>query len=72
MERKPEEDDVTDLALMWEEATIEYYNTIKMHPKDLKRFKNVDEILQDREIQDNFQKVFNRLINIAPHLLTCQ
>jgi hypothetical protein len=58
MGRKLEEDDPTDLALMWEEASIQYYNAIEMKPTDLKRFKSVDEILADRDIQNNFQKVF--------------
>ena len=59
MGRELEEDDPTDLALMWEEASIQYYNAIEKKPTDLKRFKSVDEILADRDIQNNFQKVFN-------------
>lgn len=58
METKLEEDDSSVLAQMWEEASIQYYNTIEMKPKDLKRFKSVQEILADRDIQNNFQKVF--------------
>jgi hypothetical protein len=72
MESKLEEDDVTDLALMWEEASIQYYNTIQMNPTDLKRFKSVDDILEDRDIQNNFQRVFNRPLYVALHFLTCQ
>ena len=71
MERKLEEDDATDLALMWQEASMQYYNTIDMKPTYLKRFKNADEILADKQIQKNFQKVFHRLLYIVPHVLTC-
>ena len=58
METKLEEDDSSVLAQMWEEASIQYYNTIEMKPKDLKRLKSVQEMLADRDIQNNFQKVF--------------
>jgi hypothetical protein len=58
METKPDEDSPTVLARMWEEASIQYYNTTEMRAIDLKHFKNADEILADRDIQKNFQKVF--------------
>lgn len=42
---------------MWDDASIQYYNTTEMRAIDLKHFKNADEILADRDIQKNFLKV---------------
>jgi hypothetical protein len=57
MGTKLDEDEPTDLARMWDDASIQYYNTTEMRAIDLKHFKNADEILADRDIQKNFLKV---------------
>jgi hypothetical protein len=57
MGTKPDEDEPTDLARMWDDASIQYYNTTEMRAIDLKHFKNADEILADRDIQKNLLKV---------------
>ena len=55
-------DDVTDnnqqydLASMWEEASLEYYTIMKKKPSEMKRFRNVDDILKDEDVQNSFKK----------------
>jgi hypothetical protein len=47
-----------DLAALWEEASLEYYNLTKLKPSG-KRFHSMEDILNDQEVQEKFTEVSN-------------
>jgi hypothetical protein len=46
----------TDLATMWQEALLNYYTHAGLPPQ-MKVYARISDIMQDTEIQKNFEKV---------------
>jgi hypothetical protein len=62
-------DDQSDLASLWQEASMEYYSIIKIKPSELQQFRSMDDILKDQDIQTKFKKVC--LLSSRHTKLTC-
>lgn len=49
-------EDLTDLAALWVDASREYYTITGLDVRRMKKFNNIGEVLKDTEVQDNFAK----------------